>query len=183
MSVDASKVTIHMVSSLNGFIAKTNGDVSWLESSDVYEKGIALSEHDVEEFVKAIDCYVMGSKTFEHALELGWPYGKTPVVVLTHRKLPTTRENVEFYAGDLNKLVNELKHHYRNIWVVGGATVVKDFTSGQLADDIIISILPIIIANGVPFFDQIDREQKLHLKDVTAYRDGMVELWYEVLKE
>jgi len=80
-----------MVSSLDGFIAKKDGSVSWLKSTDNYEKGITLSEEDVEEFIKTIDCYVMGSRTYEHALELGWPYGEVPVIVLTHRDLTTDR--------------------------------------------------------------------------------------------
>lgn len=173
-----------MVSSLDGFIARKNGSVSWLESADHYEKGITLSEEDVEAFLKAIDCYVMGSRTYEQALELGWPYGETPVVVLTNRSLKANGKNVEFYAGDLGKLVNErLKPHYRNIWMVGGAKLAKDFIRLKLADELIISIMPIILGGGIPFFDDIGQEQALHLKDTTAYQDGMVELWYEIKKE
>lgn len=179
-----SKVTIHMVSSLDGFIAKKDNSVSWLEPSDSYEKGITLTEEDMANFTKAIDCYIMGSRTYEHALELGWPYGDTPVVVLTNRNLTTGRENVEFCSGDLNKLVNDrLKPNYGNIWLVGGAMLAKDFIRLKLADDIIISIMPVVLGDGKLFFDYVGQEQKLHLKDVTAYKDGMVELWYEIKKE
>jgi dihydrofolate reductase len=67
-----STVTLHMVSSLDGIIAKKDNSVSWLDSSgDVYEKGV--SEDSAEEVVKAIDCFVLGSRTYEHALQLGWP--------------------------------------------------------------------------------------------------------------
>ncbi len=173
-----------MVSSLDGFIAKKDRSVSWLRSTDNYEKGITLNEEDVEEFIKTINCYVMGSRTYEHALELGWPYGAVPVIVLTHRELTTDRENVEFYSGDLAKLVNDnLKPIYRNIWLVGGAMIAKDFILLKLADDIIISIMPVILGDGILFFDYIRQEQLLHLKDVVAYKDGMVELWYEIKKE
>ena len=184
MTTETSKVTIHMVSSLDGFIAKKDGSVSWLKSTDNYEKGITLSEEDVAKFIKTINCYVMGSRTYEHALELGWPYGDVPVIVLTHRDLTTVRENVEFYSGDLDKLVNDqLKPYYRNIWLVGGAMIAKDFIRLKLADNIIISIMPIILGDGTLFFDYIGQEQLLHLKDVIAYKDGMVELWYEIKKE
>ena len=61
----------------------------------------------------------MGSRTYEHALELGWPYGDVPVIVLTHRDMATDRESVDFYSGDLVKLVNDrLKPMCRNIWMV-----------------------------------------------------------------
>ncbi len=170
-----------MVSSLDGFIAKKDGTVSWLQSTDNYDKGITLSREDIEEFIKGIDCYVMGSRTYEHAIELGWPYGDLPVIVLTHRDLITNRKNVKFCSGDLDKLVNDqLKPNYNNIWMVGGAMVTKEFIRLKLADDIILSIMPVILGDGTLFFDYIGREQLLHLKDVTAYKDGMVELWYEI---
>lgn len=176
-----SKVTIHMVSSLDGFIAKKDGDVSWLQSADTYEKGVTLTEEYIAEFIKSIDCYVMGSRTYEHALELGWPYGEVPVIVLTNRNLTPAKESVEFYSGDLKVLVNDrLKANYRNIWMVGGALLTKEFLRLKLADDLIVSIMPIILGDGILFFDFIGQEQQLHLKDSTAFKDGMVELWYEI---
>ena len=185
MTTDAFKVTIHMVSSLDGYIAKKDNSVSWFETSDNYENGVSFSEQDQEAFLKTIDCYVMGSRTYEQALELsksyGWVYGDVPTIVLTHRNLPVDRPNVELYSGDLNKLVNErLKPNYRNVWVVGGAMLVKDFIGLKLANEIRLSVLPIILGDGKLFFNHIGQEQALHLKDVTAYKSGMVELCYEL---
>jgi dihydrofolate reductase len=172
-----------MVSSLDGMIAKKDNSVSWFETSDKYEKGI--SEQDPEEFLKTIDCYVMGSRTYEHALELsnsyGWAYGDVPTIIVTHRNLPVDRKNIEIYSGDLNRLVNErLKPNYKNVWLVGGAMLAKDFIRLKLADEIRLSILPIILGDGTPFFNHIEQEQALHLKDVTAYKNGLVELCYEI---
>ena len=174
-----------MVSSLDGIIAKKDNSVSWFETADHYEKGV--TEQDAEEFLKTIDCYVMGSRTYEHALELsksyGWVYGDVPTIILTHRELPIDRQNIETYSGDLNKLVNErLKPNYKNIWLVGGAILAKDFIRLKLADEIRLSIMPIILGDGILFFDHIGQEQALHLKDVTAYKSGIVELWYEIRK-
>ena len=184
MATDKSKVTIHMVSSLDGFIASKDGNISWMQSTDNYKDGITLTDEQIASYLESIDCYVMGSRTYEHAFQLGWPYGDTPVTVLTHRDLTTDRENVEFYSGDLAELVNgRLKPTYKNIWMVGGAMITKEFIRLNLADDIIVSIMPVILGEGTLFFDHIDREQLLHLKDVTAYKDGMVELWYEIIKE
>jgi dihydrofolate reductase len=186
MTTGAFKVTVHMVSSLDGIIAKKDNSVSWFETSDNYEKGV--SEQDPEEFLKIIDCYVMGSRTYQHALELsksyGWAYGDKPTIVITNRDLPIERQNIEFYSGDLNKLVNErLKPNYKNVWLVGGAMLAKEFIRLRLTDEIRISVLPIILGDGTLFFDHIGQEQALHLKDVTAYKNGMIELWYEIKKE
>ena len=130
----------------------------------------------------------MGFRTYEHALELsksyGWAYGDTPTIVVTNRNLPVDRHNIEFYSGDLNQLVNErLKPNYKNVWLVGGAALAKDFIRLKLADEIRLSVLPVILGDGTPFFDYIGQEQMLHLKDVTAYKNGMVELWYEIKKD
>ena len=176
-----------MVSSLDGYIAKKDNSVSWFETSDNYEKGVNVTEQDAQEFLKKIDCYVMGARTYEHALELsksyGWVYGDVPTIVLTHRKLPIDRQNIETYSGDLSKLVNErLKPNYKNVWLVGGAKLTKDFIRLNLADEIRQSILPVILGDGTPFFDQIGQEQVLHLKGVTAYKSGLVELCYEIRK-
>lgn len=183
MSGTSSRVTLHMVSSLDGFIAKQDGSVNWMQSTDRYEKGIELSAEDVEKFLSNIDCYVMGSRTYEHALQLGWPYGNTPVVVLTHRNLKAEQSSVQFYSGNLEKLVNDkLKPSYKNIWMVGGAMLNKEFLRLNLADDIVISVMPVILGDGKLFFDYIGHEVRLHLRDVSAYKDGMVELWYEITK-
>jgi len=106
-----------------------------------------------------------------------------PTIVVTHRNLPVDRRNIEFYSGDLNKLVEErLKPNYRNVWLVGGAMLVKEFIRLKLADEIRLSVLPIILGDGTLFFDAIEQEQALHLKDVKAYKSGMVELCYEIKK-
>lgn len=185
MSSDRFKITIHMVSSLDGFIARKDNSVSWFETSDYYEHGKEITEQETKEFLKTIDCYVMGSRTYEHALELsksyGWVYGDVPTIVLSHRNLPTERKNIEIYSGDLNKLVNDkLKPNYRNVWLVGGAMLSRDFLRLKLADEIRLSILPIILGEGTLFFDQPGQEQALHLKAVTGYKSGMVELCYEI---
>ena len=177
-----SNITIHMVSSLDGMIAKMDNSVSWFETSDYYEKGLA--DPDIAGFLKSIDCYIMGSRTYEHALALsrsyGWAYGDTPTIVLTHRDLSVEKPNIQLYSGDLNKLMQEcLTPNYKNVWLVGGPTLVRDFIHANLADEIRISILPIILGEGQPFFNHIEKELPLHLKDVTAYKNGMVELSYE----
>jgi len=106
------RVTIHMAASLDGFIARRDGSVDWLETSDNFEGGNTMTPESVAEFLKTIDCYVMGSRTYETALDfeakgLGWSYGDKPTFVLTRRTLRKTRSAVEFYSGDLGHLVGE----------------------------------------------------------------------------
>jgi dihydrofolate reductase len=181
-----SRVTIHMVASLDGFIARRDGSVDWLETSDEFADGDAMDPAFVEAFLETIDCYVMGSRTYETALRFeaqgfGWAYGDKPTFVLTSRELPRTRNSVEFYSGDLEKLVSgRLRPAFRSIWFVGGGIVSADCLRRGLADEVRYSVLPILIGDGIPFFDKLGRDVALHLAEVKAYKSGMVELRYEL---
>ena len=171
-----STITLHVVASLDGFIAKKDNSISWMDTSDVYEKGVT---DDGAEVLQSIDCYVLGSRTYEHALELGWPYGDTPTVVVTNRKLSCTRRTVEFYSGDLKRLVDEmLAPRYRNIWLVGGAMLGQSFLRLGLVDEIRLMIAPATLGDGLHLFGDSATEQKWHLKNAVAYRNGYVELSY-----
>lgn len=171
-------VTLHVVSSLDGFIARHDNSVAWLEGyHDVYERGV--SEDSAADVVKAIDSFVLGSRTYEHALQLGWPYGDTPTVVVTSRALPSSRETVEFYSGDLERLVaGILAPRYRNVWLVGGAMLCQSFLKLGLVDEIRLSIVPILLGDGLRLFGDSGPEERWRLKDVVAYRNGFVELVY-----
>lgn len=98
----------------------------------------------------------MGSRTYEHALELsksyGWGYGEVQTIVVSRRNLPIERQSVKLYSGDLNALVSEkLKPNYQNVWIVGGAKLAKEFINLKLADEIRFSVLPIILGDGLLF--------------------------------
>ncbi len=183
-----SRVTIHMVASLDGFIARRDGGVDWLETPDTFEGGATMTPEFVAEFLKTIDCYVMGSRTYETALQfeakgLGWSYGDKPTFVLTSRELPKTRKTVEFYSGDLTRLVEErLKPAFRSIWFVGGGAVSGECLRLGLADEIRYSIMPVLIGDGISFFEGLGRDIALHLVEVKAYESGMVALRHEVRK-
>ena len=182
------RVTIHMAASLDGFIARKDGRVDWLETSDSFEAGDTMTPELIENFLKTIDCYVMGSRTYETALDfeakgLGWSYGDKPTFVLTHRALQKTRKTVEFYSGDLERLVGErLKPTFRSIWFVGGGEVSAECLRRHLADEVRYSIVPMLIGDGISFFQGLDKDVALHLLEITAYKNGLVALRYEVRK-
>jgi dihydrofolate reductase len=145
----------------------------------VYEAGVSISEEEVATFLKTIDCYVLGSRTYEHALELGWPYGDTPVVVVSGREWPSARKSVEFYSGDLKTLVDvKLAPRYRNIWLVGGAMLCQRFLELGLVDEIKLTIAPVLLGEGLRLFGGSLTEQRWNLKNVVAYKNGLVELSY-----
>ncbi len=182
-----SRVTIHMAASLDGFIARQDGRVDWMETSDEFAAGETLDPEFVEAFLKTIDCYVMGSRTYEVALNFekkgfGWAYGDKPVFVLTSRGLARTRDTIEFYSGELTQLVNErLRPRFPNIWFVGGGSVSGECLRLGLADEVRFSVLPILIGDGIRFFEKLEKDVPLHLIEVKAYQTGTVGLRYEVV--
>jgi len=189
MSTNISRVTIHMACSLDGFVARRDGRVDWLETTDEFADGETMSPADVENFLRSIDCYVMGSRTYETALGFetkgfGWAYGDKPVFVLSSRSLPRNRSTIEFYSGDLAHLVNaRLRSKFRSIWFVGGSAVCGECLRLGLADEIRYSILPVLIGDGISFFDRLAQDVPLHLKEVKAYKNGMLAMCYEVRRE
>lgn len=181
-----SRVTIHMAASLDGFVARKDGRTDWLETSDEFPAGETMDPAAIADFLRSIDCYVMGSHTYETALDFeqrgfGWAYGEKPVFVLTRRTLPRTRETVRFHAGDLAGFINDqLRPQYRSIWIAGGGAVAGECLRRGLADEIRYSILPVLIGDGRHFFDQLGHDVALHLTEAKAYRNGMVALRYDV---
>jgi dihydrofolate reductase len=181
-----SRITIHMAASLDGFVARKDGSVDWLETSDQFDAGDTMDPEFVAEFLKTIDCYVMGSRTYETALGfeekgMGWAYGDKPTFVLTSRALPKTRGSIEFFSGDLRQLVNErLRPAFGSIWFVGGGAVCGECLRLGLADEVRYSIMPILIGDGISFFEGLDKDVALHLVELKAYKSGMVALRHEV---
>lgn len=186
MAAADSVVTIHMAASLDGFVARRDGRVDWMETPDQFADGAVLDPASVTELLESIDCYVMGSHTYETALRfeargMGWAYGDKPVFVLTHRELPRTRASVTFHDGDLAKFIgDDLRPRFAAIWLVGGAEVCARCLRAGLADEVRYTILPILIGDGIPFFGRMDGDVALHLVECRAYRSGMVDLRYQV---
>ena len=173
-------VTLHMVSSLDGFIARRDNPASSLDECEgVYEAGVSITEEEIAAFVKSVDCYLMGSRTYEHALQLGWPYGDTPCIVLTGRQLQRARPSVEFHSGELEDLLNaKLAPRFRNIWLVGGALLSQQALELGLVDEIRLTLAPVLLGDGLRLFGHLTSEKRWDLKNVTAYKNGFVELHY-----
>jgi dihydrofolate reductase len=184
----SATVTVHMAASLDGFVARKDGSVDWLETSDRFDAGEVLEPEFIAEFLRSIDCYVMGSRTYETALNFdkaghGWAYGDKPTFVLTRRQLPQVRPSVEFLSGDLREIVDrKLRSRFSSIWIAGGGTLCGECLRLGLVDEVRLSLLPVLIGEGIPFFQGLDKDVSLHLKELKAYKSGMVALRHEVVK-
>lgn len=175
------KVIVYVAQSLDGYIARKDGDISWLSR---YEN--QGEDHGYKEFLRDVATLVVGSATYEQVLAFaGWPYGDKKTYVLTGRDLKKAPgADIEFYAGDLSRLLGRIRSKSdKNIWIVGGAQVVSSLLNEKLVDELMVFIVPILLAEGIGLFASLERETELTLIGSKRYQTGIVLTHYEVAKE
>jgi len=167
------KIIVYIASSLDGYITRENGDIDWLPEN-------TASGYD--EFYKTIDTVVMGKNTYKQVLTFGeYPYKDKSSYVFTRNNDQTKDENTEF-VSDVDKFVKKnISNSEKNIWLVGGAEIISSFLNRGFVDEIILSIIPVVLGKGISLFKNIQNEVKLELIKTTDY-DKLVELHYRVTK-
>jgi dihydrofolate reductase len=173
-----SSVILYIAASLDGFIARKNGDVSWL---DAYEAG--EEDYGYADFYKGVGASVMGSKTYEKSLTFSDGIDKKmPTYVVTGRNLKAPAgANTVFYSGSLVELVSNIrKETEKNIWLVGGGLLAQSFLREDLVDRIILSTTPIILGDGISLFGNLKKEIDIELIEVKSYESGIVQADYKI---
>ncbi|HEY5576655.1 MAG TPA: dihydrofolate reductase family protein [Clostridiaceae bacterium] len=163
------KVVLYIAQSLDGFIARADGDIGWL--SAVEREG---EDYGYSEFIETVDTVIMGRKTYEKVLSFGieFPHRYKKCYVLSRTKRDSDR-NVQFYSGDAAELVRIIRNGKgKDIFIDGGAEVVREFLSEDLIDEYVISIIPMLICSGIRLFKETDTERKLNLIYSKAYESG-----------
>ena len=173
------RIKLYIACSLDGYIAREDGSIDWLTKYENNQE----TDYGYSEFYASIGTVLMGRKTYEQVLGFGeWPYGEKKSYVFTRQKEPMRRENnVEFVSGNIGKFVRRLKENTdEDIWLVGGAQLIKVFLEENLVDDMIVFIVPIILGSGIPLFDRIGREIRLRLVKIEKYESGLAGMEYKV---
>ncbi|MGY5878757.1 MAG: dihydrofolate reductase family protein [Candidatus Thorarchaeota archaeon] len=173
---------VYIATSLDGFIATSEGGLDWLDEIPNAEG----NDFGYAEFMSRIDALVMGRKTFEKVLSFGvWSYDK-PVFVLSRSKIsiPTELENkVEVVNEEPVKLVNTLKGRgYQNLYIDGGFTI-QSFLSEDLIDEMIITRVPVLLGNGIPLFGELTQRLYFKHKKTNILADMLVQSHYTRIRE
>ena len=157
--------------SLDGFIARSDGALDWLEPFEG-------TEHGYQAFFDAVDAVVIGRATYDVVLGFGtWPYGEKRVFVLTHRP-PPARHAEAFLAGDPEAVVARLaRDGVRRAYVDGGA-VVSQFLAAGLVDDLTLTLVPVVLGDGIRLFQAPLPERAFHLSGAQTYPSGLVQVRY-----
>jgi dihydrofolate reductase len=175
------KTSVFIATSLDGFIAREDGRIDWLPAG---EPSPDAEDYGYKEFIGTVDALVMGRKTYETALGFGdWPYGKTPVVVLSGGPLDIPKaiaETVERMSLAPAEVVQALaRRGAAHLYVDGGATI-QGFLRAGLIREMTITRIPILLGGGIPLFGKLESDVKLRHIGTRHFPSGFVQSKYEV---
>lgn len=166
------KIILYIATSLDGFIARKNGSVDWLTK---YEQ--SGEDYGYEKFLDSIETVILGNTTYK---EFKAPYGDKKCFVFSRTN--TGQENNIVYVNNNVKEFIESLHDDGNIWLVGGANLAKEFLTNNLIDEFIITIIPIVLGEGISLFEEGCGERKLKLQNITSFDSGVVQLCYQTIR-
>jgi len=170
------KVILYIATSLDGFIAKDNNDISFLSTVEVVGEDYGYSE-----FIKTIDIVIMGRKTYDKVLSFGvaFPHKDKKCYVLSQTRTGKD-ENVEFFNGDVGILIQKIrKSDGLNIFIDGGSELIHELMKQNLIDRFIISVIPHMLGGGIKLFNPGRPELTLKLIRSSSFPSGLVQLEYE----
>lgn len=169
------KVILYIAASLDGYIAKPDGDIRWLSQVEMPDE-----DYGYHAFIKTVDTIIMGRKTYDKVLTLvpEYPHLDKKSYIIT-RTAQSTEGNLVFYTGSLKGLVEELKSKPgKNIYVDGGGEIVNAMLEDGLIDEFIISVIPVLLGGGIRLFNAGWKEQKLQVLDCKGFQSGLIQMHY-----
>jgi dihydrofolate reductase len=175
------KVSVYIATSLDGYIAREDGDLDWLPGSD---GEFGNEDLGFKAFMDAVDVVVMGRNTYEMVLASGqWPYGSKRILVLSSKlnELPQeSPDTVELRSCSPAELARDLlESGAKHLWVDGGKTI-QGFLNAGLIQEIVVTRIPVLIGSGIPLFGPLDKDLKLRHIDTCSFANGFVQSRYEV---
>lgn len=169
------KVILYIAMSLDGYIARRDGDLSWLLTFQSTGE-----DYGYNEFIDTVDTVIMGRKTYDTVASLGYeyPHPDKQCFIITRSSRPP-KKHIVFFHQDLVGLVKNLRREMgKNIYVDGGAGIVNTLMMHRLIDEYIISIIPTMLGEGIRLAIDGRPEEKLVLKQCSRYDSGLVQLHY-----
>ena len=178
----------YLAQSLDGYIAETDGGIDWLMAFDdeAGDDVSAVTEGTYDEFYAGVGAVAMGSATYQFLLDEvteDWPYAGRPAWVFTSRELPVFQgADVRFVDGPVGRVADEMKESAgeRNLWVIGGGNLASQFTDEGLLDQLIVTVVPVVLGSGLPTFARRLEGKQLRLTDTRAFANGMTQLSYDL---
>ncbi len=176
------KASIYIATSLDGFIARENGDLDWLPGA---EGDVSVEEYGYKDFIDTVDVLVIGRHTYEKVLSFGgWPYGKKSVVVLSSQPVKIPKKvagTVEWMSGSPGEVIARLTERGATHAYVDGGKTIQRFLEAGLIQQIIITTIPVLLGGGIPLFGPSSHDIKLRHIETQQFPSGLVQSKYEVI--
>jgi len=178
------KISVYIGISLDGFIAREDGDIDWLMAADTSSGAEDLG---YEAFSDSVDCMIMGRNSFEKVRSFPeWPYEGKRLIVLsrTLKAVPAELDdNVALYAGPISELVKQLeKEGCQRLYIDGGKTI-QSFLNEGLITDLNITRVPVLLGEGLSLFGKTKQDIQLKHIATTTFENGFVQSTYDVVNE
>lgn len=172
------KTILYIAQTIDGFIANDDGSLDWLTPFE--ESG---EDYGYTAFLQRIDAVVMGAKTYHQVLgfDLGWPYQAMQSFVLTNQDIKPAYPDIELHSGNVEKLVDHIrKNAKKDLWLVGGADIIRQFQEANLIDEYILFTMPVLIGTGIPLFSNTTNmlNQSLQCTYSKQYDSGVIQTNY-----
>jgi len=169
------KVIVYIAASLDGYIAGPNDDMSFL--SLVEQEG---EDYGYADFIKTVDTVIMGRKTYDWVMSHmpEFPHADKTAYIITRTPRPDVGKT-SFYTGNLPELISRLKSEDgKTIFIDGGAEIVNELLQAGVIDELIISVIPVLVGNGVRLFNDNRPVQQLKLQSAKQFESGLMQLHY-----
>lgn len=182
MIIMSTKISVYIATSLDGFIARKNGDIDWLNDANAtVPEG---EDFGYSVFIDSVDVLIMGRKTYEQVLTLGeWAYGQTPVIVMSRSPIqfPAELPNSVTHSAEPPQLLYDrlAQDGAQHLYIDGGLTIQR-FLAAGLIDDLTITVIPILLGEGKSLFGPLANEVHLTHLSSHAYDFGFVQLQYAI---
>ena len=172
-----SRVIYYVGCSVDGFIATPDGDISWLEGFNA-----AGEDYGFAAFYETVGELIMGARTYEQTLTFDeWPHPGKRTHVLSRRSLAAAQPEVTVTAAELPRLVQEIgARTAKDIWLVGGGVTAGAFLSAGLIDELVITYVPVVLGQGIPLIQGVERPIAMRRSECQKIPDGVVQLTYVI---
>lgn len=170
------KIKLYIAASIDGYIARNDGDLDWLTEYPNPEK----TDYGYEDFYKSIDTVLMGGRTYQDILNMDvlWPYKDKETYIVTRNPM-TEKENIHFITENVIESISRLQEQSgKDIWLVGGGKLITALLNENMVDEMIITTIPVILGSGVSLFPDNPKESKWELENNECYKNGVTQVTY-----
>ena len=173
------KIIVHIATSADGYIARSDGDLDWLTN-----RPAPKNFYGIPEFTRGVDAKLLGRKTFEHSVKMGARFEGNDRHYVFSRQRPSAAPpaGVEFVSGPVGAFAARLRGEPgKNIWLMGGGGIIGSFLDEDAIDEFVITVMPVFIGEGIPLIAPRHRQVPLELRSAIPFPNGAVQFHYDIL--